>query len=488
MSKKALIFLFIFSITALFAFSSNQQEEKNKPETYSTTITWHTDKPCTSQAEFGTDTDYQNKTQESKELTIEHEIVLDNLQPATLYHYRVISRDSQGNEIISPDYVFVTPHESKSQDLPKISQVSVARMVASMPVIKDSRQANASSKHKLISMVSQLSDKEADAIVAAGASLPAGEKQRIESGASGSAGTKETAGDLDTEAGQLVKQEASIEEALVSKGGLLLPKGKFQYEPSVTYAHVSANNISFQGLTTIGNLVLLGLIDSQKIKRDITIISETFRYGLLDNWQIDAKVPYKFQYERVSTGNTSEISRDHSGIGDVEAGVYHHLIHENGAIPDIVLGVTQKFDTGKSPYNTDIGLGTGHKATNFSLVWVKSADPAILFGSLGYTMNYEDDIENFGKVDPGNTYQYTLGTAFALNYNLSLSLAIEHLFAEKMTVNGIDVMGSLSNAASFKTGVSWAINDNLSMQFDSAYGLTEDAADFVLEIRFPITF
>ncbi len=335
-SLKIAFFILLFAPACFSLFSSQSSPALADSETYSTTITWITDKPSSSQVEYGLDAFYGSKTMEESALAIDHEVILNNLQPSTLYHYRVISKDALGKATISPDYVFVTPHESLSQEPPQISGVQAVRMVASRSQdsstelsqnrrreLRDGVSEQFSAKEVLHEMVASLSDDEAGAVVAGGAVLHKGgaESQKpVTPAASAAAEAEGTAAEAEAEteaevdaadesvvAGQLVKQEPAIEETLIKKGGLLLPKGTWQYEPSLTYAHLSANNISIQGITILPVLVI-GSIDSQKVKRDITIANQTLRYGLLDNWQVDVRGPYKFQYERVSTGDTSDIT------------------------------------------------------------------------------------------------------------------------------------------------------------------------------------
>ena len=72
------------------------------------TITWNTDEVSTSQVEYGLDTNYGNSTSLNANLVISHSVVLENLSPATTYHFRVISADASENESTSQDNIFTT--------------------------------------------------------------------------------------------------------------------------------------------------------------------------------------------------------------------------------------------------------------------------------------------------------------------------------------------------------------------------------------------
>ena len=72
------------------------------------TITWQTDKPATSQVEYGETDSYSLITSPNEELTENHSITLTGLKPNTPYHFRVKSKDAGGNEAMSEDQTFIT--------------------------------------------------------------------------------------------------------------------------------------------------------------------------------------------------------------------------------------------------------------------------------------------------------------------------------------------------------------------------------------------
>jgi hypothetical protein len=84
-------------------------------------ITWQTDRPCSSQVEYGRTTQYGSlqplypdndpSTGKSTGLT-SHNINLSQLRAGSTYHYRVHSKDSAGNEGISNDFSFKTDEDA----------------------------------------------------------------------------------------------------------------------------------------------------------------------------------------------------------------------------------------------------------------------------------------------------------------------------------------------------------------------------------------
>jgi len=74
-------------------------------------ITWKTDEPATSQVSYGTSASYGTlqPSQTDTTLALYHDVILNGLAPQTTFHYKVTSRDADGNEKSSPDATFVTP-------------------------------------------------------------------------------------------------------------------------------------------------------------------------------------------------------------------------------------------------------------------------------------------------------------------------------------------------------------------------------------------
>jgi peroxiredoxin len=79
-------------VSTIMATNTNQS---------SSTITWQSNEPASSQVEYGTTESYGNATTVDNKLVTSHWVTVTGLSPATTYHYRVRSKDALGNEIIS---------------------------------------------------------------------------------------------------------------------------------------------------------------------------------------------------------------------------------------------------------------------------------------------------------------------------------------------------------------------------------------------------
>ncbi len=72
------------------------------------TVTWTTDEPSSSQVLYGPTSAYGSTTALNANNVASHSQVLSGLQPATLYHYRVLSTNSSGGQTSSGDFTFTT--------------------------------------------------------------------------------------------------------------------------------------------------------------------------------------------------------------------------------------------------------------------------------------------------------------------------------------------------------------------------------------------
>jgi hypothetical protein len=75
-------------------------------------ICWNTDRPATSQVEFGATAAYGSVTDPIGGMAVVHSVCIVPLEPETIYHYRAISTDAFGNTTKSGDCTILTdaPH------------------------------------------------------------------------------------------------------------------------------------------------------------------------------------------------------------------------------------------------------------------------------------------------------------------------------------------------------------------------------------------
>ena len=141
----------------------------------------------------------------------------------------------------------------------------------------------------------------------------------------------------------------------------------------------------------------------------------------------------------------------------------------------------------RAPIGNAPRFGSGVWALKSGLVMLKTSDPIALFSNIAYTHTFSGQV-NHVDVNPGESFEYSVGMSYALNYNLSVNASLEQIIVGQATQNGSHIAGSRLVLASFKTGGTYAINKNLSIDFSVGTGLTEDTPDLTVSISFPYTF
>lgn len=289
-------------------------------------------------------------------------------------------------------------------------------------------------------------------------------------------------------------------EVEIEKGGVLLPQGTMIIEPGFQYSHTSRARIAIRGFT-IFQAIILGEIKSEDVEKDMLMPFINLRLGILDRLQGDLKIPWVYRRDKTAyKEDTSTIEKRSSSedIGDIEGGLYFHILRDSKYFPDIVFNLRGKSRTGKDPYGlqtdesghlTEYPTGSGHYSISGGFTVSKSSDPAVLFGSVNYFYNFARDAGgSYGNVKPGDSIEYGLGMAFALNEKLSTSLYYQQRFYFKTEQNDINVIGTDYNVANLYFGVNHLISDRISINFSVGVGLTDDSPDVTAEIRLPIKF
>ena len=289
----------------------------------------------------------------------------------------------------------------------------------------------------------------------------------------------------------------------------------------LSYQHYNRKDLALRGFLAL-DAIFLGEINLDRVRSDQWTADLVTRYTLNDRWQLELAVPYMYRntnYQSTGKENSSrdfeEQSVSDGGLGDLSLAIYYRVLAEDEDWPDLVWNLRAKAPTGKDPYGIELitsesgnlmvpkelatGNGLWQLSTGFSLV--KTLDPAILFANLNYGHSLKQDFDDVsyqpgdqpGSIQLGDWYEYGLGVAFALNERFSLSFNINQRITLESSqgAEGFDmekVTGSDANAASFGMGSTWAISDNLSMAVNWSAGLTTDAPDYSIGLRFPYRF
>ncbi len=300
---------------------------------------------------------------------------------------------------------------------------------------------------------------------------------------------------------------------------------RFTIENGVTYSRYDRKQLTLTGFLAL-DAIFLGNIAIENVESDTVTHNLALRYGVNRRLGLNLDVPYiarRTVYQKGGAGGSAaavaQEETNGTGLGDITASANYKLFTEGRVRPETVLTVGVTAPTGREPYGItwdvlerdDGGFirfavpsqeptGNGLWQANVGLSAVKTADPAILFANIGYIQPFArsfDDLDNSpdtvnpGEVNLGRSFYFGLGVAFAFNERTSLSMSFSDRLSARARTRAkgeqawTKVIGSDANAASFNLGVTYALNPNMTLVTQLAFGLTPDAPNFSLSFKIP---
>ncbi|MDH5822625.1 hypothetical protein QFW77_06415 [Luteimonas sp. RD2P54] len=323
---------------------------------------------------------------------------------------------------------------------------------------------------------------------------------------------------------QRAQEEESRSVADVKQQNQALFNQRLILENSVSYNRYDRKQLTLNGFLAL-DAIFLGNIAIENVESDTLNYNFAARWGLSPRLTLNLDVPYiarKTVYQKGGAGGAAaSIAQEQTtgtGLGDVSASANYKLFGERGFLPETVLNFGVTAPTGREPYGIpwevlerdeddfirfavpeEQPTGNGVWQATVGLSAVKTTDPAILFGNIGYVHSFAgefDDLDNNpattnpGEVKLGRAFYFGAGVAFAFNERTSLSISLsDRLNARARTryenADWIKVIGSDANAATFNLGVTHALNADTTVVGLLGIGLTPDAPDFNLTFKVP---
>jgi len=291
----------------------------------------------------------------------------------------------------------------------------------------------------------------------------------------------------------------ALDQALIVRGGLLLPSGTLEMDNTVSYFSASSDHLSVNGFALLPILVV-GDIASQRVRQDYLLPSFTARLGLPHKFQMDFLVPYGYESIRTVDATNRQTNATSFGLGDISAGFYRQLTSEHGRWPDMLANVRFKSTTGKDSFNltsSQVALGTGFNAIQGNWTVAKSSDPVVFFGNLSYTGNLpanhtvsandpnNPDLKTVGHFNPGDAIGFQLGSILALNPEVSMTVGWDQRFTRSTTLNGVDIPSSSLVEGTLRLGTSYVYAPGKIVDLSFGVGLTPDTPNLQFSVGVP---
>ena len=306
------------------------------------------------------------------------------------------------------------------------------------------------------------------------------------------------------------KRQVEEVAALPEHVGVLTPRGRLVFTPSLDYVRSSSNRLVFRGVEIVPG-IQLGVIEANDADRDSAVATVAMRYGLTSRLEVEARIPYVYRHDRITTlaqrdetiNRTTEL--DGQQIGDVEISARYQLNDVRPGRPIFVANARIKPPTGLGPYDvgydefgvaTSLATGSGFWAVEGGLTMLYPSDPAVIFASISYLHNLSRDIDkdiggaHVGRVEPGGSISGSLGFGLALNPRFSVSFGYSHsyIFPTKTQIGTTIQESNSLQVGSLLMGWSYRLSDRMTLTNNFEFGVTSDAPDMRMVIAAPMSF
>lgn len=320
-------------------------------------------------------------------------------------------------------------------------------------------------------------------------------------------------------------QTRSVQDVLEQQQNAVFNR-KFTFENDLTYNHYDRAELTLNGFLAL-NSIFLGNIAIDRVNSDSLTYDMIGRYAITPRFSVNLDIPYvgrNTDYQQGGAGGSAAALDEHTstgkGLGDVNFSVNYKILTETPGRPDTVLTLGVTAPTGRAPYGikwvnvapnsqyeqfavpTKQPTGNGLWQATLGASFVKTMDPAIVFGNIGYIHSFErsfNDIDTDPQINtPGSVrladvFYYGAGLAFAFNDRSSLSLSFSDRINGKDSLrqsNGpwTKIIGSQANAATLNFGFTYALNPHTTFVTVLGMGMTPDAPNFTLTFKVPYMF
>lgn len=271
--------------------------------------------------------------------------------------------------------------------------------------------------------------------------------------------------------GQEQREDEQREQIFLRRETVLLAPGEFQGEASLTYLRDRDER-------------------TQNVRREVSLVP-SLRAGLLiTGLEGSISLPITWAQREFLAGTSQATLRtettDSFGIGDLRANLKYQVVREHGLWPDIIASVGFRAPTGEEPDPRDanaVAIGGGRWETSATLTFVRTFDPAVLFGSIGYTHLFDADIRGV-EYSGGSGIDYSFGLGFAINDQITLSGQFFGAYQNEVDVNNRTIPLSSREPMSLRSSLTYRFSRNQYIEPSIIYGINDDATDTVIGLSF----
>jgi hypothetical protein len=250
--------------------------------------------------------------------------------------------------------------------------------------------------------------------------------------------------------------DRALEQALVSQGALVLPRGTYELTPEFSWAHWdTVTNPTLENSYSAG----LG-----------------FRMGLPWRSQISVDVPYV--WNDFGSGGTTD------GLGDAGVLFSKELIGGGNSFPALLGSVGWTSPTSRACCAGPIPYVSGFQG---GLTAVKRLDPLVAFAGVSYFSEISGDVAGT-TFDPSDVIGTRLGASLAVTPATSVTAGVNISFLTDTNSGNFPGPKPDDILASVDLGFNTLLWHNTFLNVTGQFGLTGDIPDFRLITSVPVRF
>lgn len=312
-------------------------------------------------------------------------------------------------------------------------------------------------------------------------------------------------------------------------GSIVTRRGQLTAEFQADYARVDRNRALFRGVSA-AEVLLIGVFDINETRQDVLTASGSLRYGLTSKLELGVRAPFVHRVDSeilapVQTGTANSAARtidsSSSGdsIGDLELSGRYQLRSARGGWPFLIANLQGVVPTGSSPFevprNADgtqrrSPTGSGFYVLAPSITAILPSDPAVLFGSIGYSHNFGRAVDTLIgdtrllRVDPGDALNFSGGIGVALNQRATLNLGyaqtwVFSTYTRQATLGAVNPLTGVAptivqdahtrdlQLGRLLFGITYRATERTTLNWSVEVGATRDANDVRTVLRVPVT-
>ncbi|EON92418.1 hypothetical protein MARLIPOL_06694 [Marinobacter lipolyticus SM19] len=253
-------------------------------------------------------------------------------------------------------------------------------------------------------------------------------------------------------------------ETFLREQGVLLAKNNFAFDIGLFYTRRDSQVIIGPAPAALAT-----------VETRTATLQGLARYSLSDDAEIYARAAGLNQESKVylfgsEVGDTSRSKR-----GDVDIGLRYVALDEFIGRPQVVLGLEGQVRTNKTS-----------PAFGGSVTFLKSLDPAVLFGAVSYKYTDSRDFDDITLLEPEHTTALSFGYAFALNDRLSLNTWVETSYQSETEFTNATLREN--DFSTLQLGLTAQVARGVYLQPTVAVGLSGIGSAFSMGLNIPLTF